>query len=31
VTASDAKGLDKAFQKMARARPSALIVFEDPV
>jgi putative tryptophan/tyrosine transport system substrate-binding protein len=31
VTASDAKGLDKAFQEMARARPSALIVFEDPV
>jgi len=31
VTASDAKELDKTFQEMARARPAALIVFEDPV
>src|SRR5262245_3088024 len=31
VTASDAKELDKAFQDMARSRPAALIVFEDPV
>src|SRR4029453_3972798 len=30
VTASDAKELDKAFQDMARSRPAALIVFEDP-
>src|SRR5262245_46595223 len=31
VTASDAKELDKALQAMARARPAAMIVFEDPV
>jgi putative ABC transport system substrate-binding protein len=31
VTASDAKELDKALQEMARARPAALIVFEDPM
>jgi ABC-type uncharacterized transport system substrate-binding protein len=31
VTASDAKELDKALQEMARARPAALIVYEDPL
>jgi len=31
VTVSDAKELDKALPVMARARPAALIVFEDPV
>jgi putative ABC transport system substrate-binding protein len=31
VTASDTKELDKAFQEMARARPPALIVVEDPM
>jgi len=31
VTASDTKELDKALQAMARARPAAMIVFEDPM
>jgi putative ABC transport system substrate-binding protein len=31
ITASDAKGLDKVLQTMARAKPAGLIVFEDPV
>ena len=31
VTASDAKELDRAFQTLARARPPALIVVEEPV
>jgi putative tryptophan/tyrosine transport system substrate-binding protein len=30
ATASDANELDKALHEMARARPQALIVFEDP-
>ena len=31
VEASDAKGLDEAFQAMARPTPAGLIVFEDPL
>jgi putative ABC transport system substrate-binding protein len=31
VTASDAKELNKAFQELARVRPAALIVVEEPV
>jgi ABC-type uncharacterized transport system substrate-binding protein len=31
VTASDARTLDEAFHTMARAKPVALLVFEDPV
>ena len=31
LTASNAKGLDEAFQAMVRSKPAGLIVFEDPV
>jgi len=31
LTASNAKGLDEAFQAMVRRKPAGLIVFEDPV
>jgi putative tryptophan/tyrosine transport system substrate-binding protein len=31
LTASNAKGLDDAFQAMVRSKPAGLIVFEDPI